>query len=135
VLLECYNYWWNESKSNSSWITHGEALNLDPSKQSNILFDVEAVHIAATARWLSFTKFTIDFSDYGHTLLLPSNGSAGSAAWFALGWTSDNTFEPDPNGLNSFCKYFNDVLLKSSLKMKQMSEDRQSYPAAEIVNI
>jgi len=114
VLLECYLYWWNESRRDPSWLTHGEAMHLDPNLESPILFDAEAVHLAVTSRWLSLTQLNIDFSDYGRTIVFKTNSTSGTRALFALNWTNERSHGHAVSGLDCFLENITSVLLSSN---------------------
>ena len=115
VLLDCYRYWWNASRSDPSWITHGEAEGLDPAISSAILWDTEAVHLATSSQWLHLTQLTVNFSDDGHTRVLPADSSQGAASLFALNWTSVGAGEEAEGdtggGLTAFLKHLTSLLL------------------------
>ncbi|CAE8668096.1 unnamed protein product [Polarella glacialis] len=112
VLLECYMHWWNESRT-GSWITTGEANSLDPTRESAILWDAEAVHLAATTQWLTLTELNVDFDNWGHTVVSPDNSSSGRRAWFALNWTDQGLGPNLDGGRDSFLQHMTSLLLAS----------------------
>jgi len=105
LLLQCYRYWWQESRRDPSAITHKEAMSLDPDKESAILFDTEAVHLSVSTRHLLLTELHVDFTEYGRTLLLPPESSLGGPTKMALNWT-----QVPHEGLNAFLQHLASVL-------------------------
>ena len=89
VLVDCYQYWWEESRRNATWITHDEAMGLDPKLRSAILWDAEAAWLAAAPTLggkpaLTLTRLpSVNFTDAGYTTLTPP----GAQAYFALAFT------------------------------------------------
>jgi len=88
LLRECYVAWWNASRLDSTSITHSEALALDPLTESAVLWDVEAVHLAASSSFLQFRRLRVQFDSLGYTQVVAPKVRSGAEADFALSWTT-----------------------------------------------
>jgi len=97
VAVECLHFWWRRSREDKAIITHGEAMGLDPSNRSAVLWDTVAVHFAASAEWLQLESIRVDFGEFGNTIPLPKNSTSGGLSSFAVGWAG-----PDQAGLQSY---------------------------------
>ena len=76
------------------------------------------MQLAAGGRWLSLSPLRVNFSDDGHTIVLPPEGRRGAVSRFALNWTGDEAARGGEaaggrggGGLDAFLSYLTETLV------------------------
>ena len=76
------------------------------------------MHLAAGGHWLSLTPLRVNFSDDGHTIVLPPESRRGAVSRFALNWTGGEAARGGEaaggrggGGLAAFLSHLTDTLV------------------------
>ena len=76
------------------------------------------MHLAAGGCWLSLTPLRVNFSDDGHTIVLPPESRRGAVSSFALNWTGGEAARGGEaaggrggGGLAAFLSHLTDTLV------------------------